>query len=219
MFDPALFAAAYALFHATHGIADYWLQTDWQAQNKSKNAAALWKHASIYTMAFTPALFILEMTMGWNPTTKWAGFIFCALVMLPHAWMDTRKPIAWFCYKFKDWRPDNQVELSRQQLFEKYSVMHTVNRQSNLLHFHAFDAVMASGATNHPGLVYVRESDTFHYATAVAGHITGWSEFDVVRTRDLTPFEVALRLHVTIALDQKFHYACLAIAALFVAWR
>lgn len=30
-----LIGAAYAALHATHGIADYWFQTDWQAQNKS----------------------------------------------------------------------------------------------------------------------------------------------------------------------------------------
>jgi hypothetical protein len=48
-----------------HFIADFVLQTDWQAQNKSKNWAALFLHVSVYSIAFFPlALWLLDVERG-----------------------------------------------------------------------------------------------------------------------------------------------------------
>lgn len=52
----AAFAAFYVLFHVAHGIGDYIVQSDWQAQNKSKNSVALWSHALSYGATFVPFL-------------------------------------------------------------------------------------------------------------------------------------------------------------------
>lgn len=39
---------------SVHFVADFVLQTDWQAQNKSKNWDALSRHVSVYTLSFVP---------------------------------------------------------------------------------------------------------------------------------------------------------------------
>jgi len=38
-----------------HWVADFLLQTDWQAKNKSKNNNALLRHTAIYSLVFTIA--------------------------------------------------------------------------------------------------------------------------------------------------------------------
>lgn len=37
-----------------HFVADFMLQTDWQAQNKSKNNVALLRHTLVYALCFYP---------------------------------------------------------------------------------------------------------------------------------------------------------------------
>lgn len=138
--DFGLFAAAYCLFHATHGIADYWLQTDYQAANKTKKIDALSRHIIVYTLSFIPALLLLGV-----PFLSLKMLALLLLIGLPHMWMDTRKFLYWFIAKTKNWK-ENFGDL---------------NSFSN------------------------------GYAPAVA-----------------------VRTHVTIEMDQKFHYACLAIAAI-----
>lgn len=44
---------------ATHYVADFIVQTEWQAQNKSSNINALLRHVATYGLCFTPFLFIL----------------------------------------------------------------------------------------------------------------------------------------------------------------
>jgi len=165
-----ILAAAYALFHATHGIADYWFQVPYQANNKSKRGllpfdllsasmtgelefnprwtgwnTPLWSHILVYTLSFLPALLFLQ---SYNP-----GFnLWYALgsIALPHAWMDTRRFLSWFCHVTKGWNyPD------------------TVNKMV--------------------------------------------SEVDMLGA--------AVKVHVTIEMDQKWHYASLLGTALYISWR
>lgn len=45
-----------------HYIADFWLQTDWQAQNKSNNITALLNHTLIYTCCWFPFVLYFHLT-------------------------------------------------------------------------------------------------------------------------------------------------------------
>ena len=56
-----------------HLIGDYWLQNDWMALNKKKNAAIALLHSFIYTLPF---LFITH--------SFWALFVICTT----HAFID-----------------------------------------------------------------------------------------------------------------------------------
>lgn len=137
-----LMGAIYAMFHAAHGMADYWGQTDWQAQNKAKNWLALWSHATNYGLSVGTASLIL-----WYADAGVASWKLAALplvIALPHAWMDRRHFLTWFCEKTK-----------------------------------------------------------------------GWSQDDIPK---LTPIQAAVRVHVSIHMDQKFHYACLLLTAAWLAW-
>ena len=146
--DPSIFAATFAVFFVAHGIADYWVQTDWQAQNKSKSGNALGRHVTTYSLTFIPALLVINT---FRPLALWEVAAAVLAIGLPHAALDTRKLITWFCATTKGWRPDNMVDQGDGTL------------------------------------------------------------------RALTPWEIAVRFHVTIALDQKAHFLCLALVAAWLA--
>ncbi len=55
------------LLLSVHFVADFVLQTDWQAQNKSKNWNALGRHVSVYSLSFFPIAFYL---CGFNPNAS-----------------------------------------------------------------------------------------------------------------------------------------------------
>lgn len=144
----SIFAAIFVVFYVAHGIADYWVQTDWQAQNKSKNPVALWRHVGSYSFTFAFALALLAFLV---PLAPWKAVVALAAIGLPHAALDNRKLVSWFCERTKGWRRDNMVD-------------------------------------NGDGTL-----------------------------RGLNPWEIAVRFHVTIALDQKAHYLCLAVVAAWLA--
>lgn len=158
MIDYAFFAAAYALFHFTHGVADYWLQTSWMANNKSKTwiNLPLTTHAVIYTLSFIPALWVLSVEAV---SSKWLLSLF--VIGVPHLAMDNRKFLTWFNQKTKGWTSP------RQRLIR----------------------------------VDVRDD----------GGVAVWPES--------LGIEQAVKVHVTIHMDQKFHYLCLGLTALWLAWR
>lgn len=144
--DWGLMGAIYAMMHATHGIADYWLQTDWMAQNKSKDWEALRMHVVIYSFSFMPIAWMLVFA-GHLPVWKTVALPF--VIGIPHAWMDRRRFLAWFLHKTKGWSP---------------------------------------------------EPNLGQPATHLAAQI------------------IAVRTHVTIHMDQKFHYACLCLTAMWLAY-
>ena len=54
-----------------HWIADFVLQTDWQAQNKSKNNFALLSHTSNYSMVWLLPMCLVFGKMKGGATTEW----------------------------------------------------------------------------------------------------------------------------------------------------
>lgn len=204
MFDLGTLGAAYALLHATHGIADYWIQRDWQANAKSKKGLLPWtwaddfatpdlasyalklvggkklkwigwnkavlSHAVEYALCFIPALWLLDVR-GW----ELAAYVFA--IFLPHAWMDTRQFLMWFCHKTKGW---NVGDLdwgfdTKNGLVSEDDAYQTVDSWAN-----------------HRGRISIPEA---HF------------------------YKAAVRVHVSIHMDQKFHYACLLGIALARSWR
>lgn len=138
--DLGLMGGIYAMFHAAHGVADYWLQTDWMAQNKGKQWNALLIHTIVYALVFAPIGCGL-MVAGTIPA--WKALALPFVVGIPHGWMDRRKFLGWFCEKTKGWKAEDIPNLSAIQ--------------------------------------------------------------------------TAVRVHVTIHMDQKFHYACLLATAAWLA--
>ena len=61
-----------------HFVADFVLQTDWQAKNKSTNWEALSRHVGVYTLAFAPfAFYWFEPSVAWKflTATFWLHFL------------------------------------------------------------------------------------------------------------------------------------------------
>lgn len=208
MISLPVLGAAYALFHATHGVGDYIFQRDWQAQNKSKQGLlpftygpvsgetfcgevtgndfkwigwnrAVWSHAIEYSLGFLPALFFLHAyNPGFSIFLAWLG------ILLPHAWMDTRKFLTWFVQKTKGWMPGDLARLAQTGF----------NLRTK---FVSSTPVIKGGDTySVPAGNYIEVGDPLEHAM----------------------LQAAVRVHVTIHLDQKFHYACLLLTALYVAW-
>lgn len=83
--DLALFSTAFILQFIGHRVGDYLFQTDWQAQNKSKNSWARFKHCFIYSLTIT---LIMLLVVDW----KTAVIIF-GLTIFEHYIIDSRKPV------------------------------------------------------------------------------------------------------------------------------
>jgi len=73
----------------THFVADWIFQSQWEANNKSKNLWALIHHCGIYTLLFLPVLFLFKAGDG----------LFQVLILLTlffsHAILDNRKFEFW----------------------------------------------------------------------------------------------------------------------------
>lgn len=155
------FAAAYGLFHVTHGIADYWFQTPWMAQNKSKSFVnlPLLTHCTVYALSFIPALLLL----GLKITTLELWTVVIGYILIPHALMDNRIFLTWFNKTTKGWNAPIDREIAAE--YDGYRNQ-----------YFAF-----------------------------------WPESLGV--------DQAVKVHVTIHMDQKYHYLCLALVALWIACR
>ena len=140
MIDFGLMGGIYAMLHAVHGIADYWLQTDWQAQNKSKNWNALIRHVCVYGLSFVSVGLVLQY---FSDVPEWKLMCLPWVIAIPHMWMDRRSFLGWFLRKTKGWMPEDIASLP--------------------------------------------------------------------------PVAVAVRTHVAIHMDQKFHYLCLLLTAAWLA--
>lgn len=136
-----LMGASYAMLHAVHGVADYWFQTDWQAQNKSKRWDALLSHVAVYGLSFGVVSLALFAA---GQVTLAKALLLPVVVAVPHAWMDRRRFLNWFLRRTKGWKAEDMATLSAPA--------------------------------------------------------------------------VAVRTHVAIHMDQKFHYLCLLVTAAWLAW-
>ena len=74
-----------------HWIADFVLQTDWQAQNKSKSNFALLSHTSNYSMVWLLPMCLVFGKMKEGATTEWivwTTFYFCIITFIAHTITD-----------------------------------------------------------------------------------------------------------------------------------
>ncbi len=74
-----------------HWIADFVLQTDWQAQNKSKNNFALLSHTSNYSMVWLLPMCLVFGKMKGGATTEWivwSTLYFCMITLITHTITD-----------------------------------------------------------------------------------------------------------------------------------
>lgn len=83
-----LFTAAFIIQLVGHRIGDYLFQTDWQAQNKTKDWWARWKHCVVYSLTIS---LMMLMLVNWKVAVVIYGITF-----LEHYWIDSRKPIVWW---------------------------------------------------------------------------------------------------------------------------
>jgi uncharacterized membrane protein YciS (DUF1049 family) len=74
-----------------HWVADFVLQTDWQAQNKSKNNFALLSHTSNYTLVWLLPMCLVFGKMKEGATTEWivwSTLYFCMITLVAHTITD-----------------------------------------------------------------------------------------------------------------------------------
>jgi uncharacterized membrane protein YciS (DUF1049 family) len=74
-----------------HWIADFVLQTDWQAQNKSKNNFALLSHTSNYSLVWLLPMCLVFGKMKEGATTEWiiwSTFYFGMITLVAHTITD-----------------------------------------------------------------------------------------------------------------------------------
>ena len=74
-----------------HWVADFVLQTDWQAQNKSKSNFALLSHTSNYSMVWLLPMCLVFGKMKEGATTEWivwTTFYFCIITFVVHTITD-----------------------------------------------------------------------------------------------------------------------------------
>lgn len=73
-----------------HFIADFAIQTDWQAKNKSKNNWALFKHVFTYSATFAAAILVMFSIFVFNHNNflaaKWfeGGALFVGVTFATH---------------------------------------------------------------------------------------------------------------------------------------
>ena len=74
-----------------HWIADFVLQTDWQAQNKSKSNFALLSHTSNYSLVWLLPMCLVFGKMKEGATTEWiiwSTFYFSMITFVVHTITD-----------------------------------------------------------------------------------------------------------------------------------
>jgi len=75
-------AIPFLILCATHWVADFVLQTDWQAQNKSKRWDALLSHTGIYSMVITA---LIALIFDLTPVNL---FLFLGITFICHTATD-----------------------------------------------------------------------------------------------------------------------------------
>jgi hypothetical protein len=98
--DPGAFAVVFIALYVAHGLADHWLQTDYQAATKGKpgrlGAAACGTHVGVYIM--TAAAFLLAISAVCGLQLTVAGVLAGQAVSgVTHYWADRRFTLARFC--------------------------------------------------------------------------------------------------------------------------
>jgi len=98
--DPAAFAAVFLFLYLAHGIADHWLQTDWEATNKGRRdrfgRRACLRHVVTYTLCTAIAVLsaVLLFDLDVAPLGLLAGQLVSAIT---HYWADRRYTLEGLC--------------------------------------------------------------------------------------------------------------------------
>jgi hypothetical protein len=91
------FAGIFIAFYIAHGVADHWIQTDYQAANKGRRdrvgVRACACHVATYTTA--TAVLVAWTVILFGLHVGWAGFVVGQLVSaVTHYWADRRYTMA-----------------------------------------------------------------------------------------------------------------------------
>ncbi|MFE1631304.1 DUF3307 domain-containing protein [Brevibacillus reuszeri] len=133
--DFTVFCTAFILQFVGHRVGDYLFQTDWQAQNKSKDVTARLQHVMVYSLVIGGMMLI-----GF----KWqAAVVVFALTFLEHMWIDSRKPvIAWKTFLEKRISGNRGFEISQMPFF----VLIEIDQTIHYLRIFLLSLMLASGA-------------------------------------------------------------------------
>lgn len=97
-----------------HLVADWLLQTEWQALNKDHNYRALFSHIGIYSLVI---LSVLWLDFGFQNVTV---YLVVGMIALTHAFIDRRWPVVWFMKTFRlivERKPKGALMLGVDQTF------------------------------------------------------------------------------------------------------
>jgi hypothetical protein len=88
-----------------HLVADWLLQTEWQALNKDRDFRALFSHIGVYSLVM---LGVLVAQFGFR---NGVVYLVVGMIALTHGFIDRRKPVIWFMKTFRliVKRPSNPV--------------------------------------------------------------------------------------------------------------
>lgn len=98
--DIGTFAGIFIALYIAHGIADHWLQTDWEAKGKGQpgraGRLACLSHVVTYTLTTTLAVMVLDLIFSLHLHWYWmlAGQLLSAGT---HYWADRRFTLQRFC--------------------------------------------------------------------------------------------------------------------------
>ena len=98
--NPGTFATVFIALYVAHGVADHWLQTDYQAATKGKRdwegVGACATHVGVYILAASVLLFVVDAVFGLELTV--AGVLIGqAISAVTHYWADRRFTLARLC--------------------------------------------------------------------------------------------------------------------------
>lgn len=131
----SVFAAVFVLLYVAHLVADYPLQTDWQAAHKADRSVEGWRanvsHAFDHLMVSTAALAVLEVVLGYSvPVVQ--GCAGLAWIAISHAAIDRRRGVlAW-------------MRLARQTKFQEHGGAAHVDQTAHLVCLLVAALVMSS---------------------------------------------------------------------------
>jgi len=97
-----------------HLVADWLLQTEWQALNKDHNFRALFSHIGVYSLVM---LGVLVLDYGFRNLTV---YLVVGMIALTHTFIDRRKPVTWFMKTFRliiERKPNQILSLAVDQTF------------------------------------------------------------------------------------------------------
>jgi hypothetical protein len=104
------FAAVFVALYVGHGVADHWVQTNWQAANKGRRdwtgRAACLAHVSSYVITQAVALGVLFSVTDRPMLHSWWPVLGLAVSGVTHYWADRRFTLAALCDRWPGGKGD-----------------------------------------------------------------------------------------------------------------